>query len=430
MASTPWSSTISPTSVRALAASENVVFSRPVLRLLQKFGDAVVSTAIDAVPSAERSLRASHQLESLLVHVRSETSKLITALSPYKCDEIAHFSVDRHVDTHLPRVSITLQALPTLVIHVDRSYLTHIKSCQFGFRSKESTGAPLTGEVARAVNFVTDVGCKKNYEISVAEVITLWMTEALKIPLLHRKQGSALAVNKGARPPFDGPPFDGPRFESSEDEAEAGVLFERTPSPERRAVSVSSPVAARAGGKKKVFGDSRSFPVDLRTFKARKTNHLGYADSQMQDFRANRTAQNEISKRKRQQVREGKGLPSPTKPGKRGTVSEFRLGRGGKGKAVGESGDGKIIGSSHVSRGRNMATGSMSVRSPVNIAGLTAHGDAPCQTCQSPLGKSRREEIAALPSLNTSSKKIVAIEEIVGVGGGHGWDEKRAEKRE
>lgn len=216
-----WVETIGPVIVGSLAEKCSVTLSQNLITFLNKFGDKVETASKSLRSKTRRSLRAMAELNSVNIYVEEEVERLRTTILGGRLDNKQYFYVESHPETYLPVVHLHLKDLPEIIVHVYRSYGVRKKGISFGFRLRDFCEGQLTGKLAQAANYLRQKCRSADWQLSVTEVLQIWIQRAKNIPPSER--GPTIQRHYFA----DNLPIDNPESRDRE-----MISRKRTPSPE------------------------------------------------------------------------------------------------------------------------------------------------------------------------------------------------------
>lgn len=185
--STPgsWVDRIGASTIHALAKSEGVALSPPLLSLLEKYGDLVSSTSQRAVTQARRATRARQELRQTHEMVQREVEELSASLPAAVREDVSELRLETDVETRLPRVIVRVGRGPRATVHVERGYARVGRGCTFGVR----------GNGGNVENYCRAVCAKRNWEMGVGEFVGMWVKAAGGVGT--RKRGRAGVGKRG-----------------------------------------------------------------------------------------------------------------------------------------------------------------------------------------------------------------------------------------
>ena len=181
-----WVETIGPVIVGSLAEKCSVTLSQNLITFLNKFGDKVETASKSLRSKTRRSLKAMAELNSVNTYVEEEVERLRTTILGGRLDNQQYFYVESHAETYLPVVHLHLKYLPEIIVHVYRSYGVRKKGISFGFRLRDFCEGRLTGKLAQSANYLREKCRSADWQLSVTEVLQLWIQRAKNIPPSER----------------------------------------------------------------------------------------------------------------------------------------------------------------------------------------------------------------------------------------------------
>lgn len=155
--------------------------------LLNEFG-VLVESAIESRKKerAKQLSNAEKELAQVVEVAKKEVDMFERGLCCNYKLQIREVTVKKDGMTYLPSIWLSLNHLPTLVIEIKRSYVQDGRGAVIGIRAQEYCGGRLYGRVAQAANYVQSRLSDSNYSKSILEVLNLWATTNLEIPLSSR----------------------------------------------------------------------------------------------------------------------------------------------------------------------------------------------------------------------------------------------------
>ena len=182
-----WIEEIGPDEVASLAAENQVKLEPKLVNFLEQFADLIDKSGRTRREHSRRAAAAIKALNHVNEVVRTEVARLRRELFGTSREVERNFFCEKNVETGLPVIFLSLKGLPQMIIHVNLSYGGRQKGAMFGFRAHEYCLGRLTGVVGQAANYVSAKCREMNWEVSISEVIRLWVAKAKRIRPEERK---------------------------------------------------------------------------------------------------------------------------------------------------------------------------------------------------------------------------------------------------
>lgn len=192
--------------VIALAEKSKVELTPGIVLLLEKFGELVESKSRSRHSFTSRLRRLNSEIVATGEIVCREVSEFRRLLKTYREQDFwnrALLCTYQHAETYLPVVRFRpIENVPELVIYVDRVYSNSLKGATYGLRAYDYCRGRLTGAVAQAANFLREHCNRRKWQVSVSELLNVWMDAIVKIPreqLLQSRYAHRSSKGKGCR---------------------------------------------------------------------------------------------------------------------------------------------------------------------------------------------------------------------------------------
>lgn len=181
--------------VALLAKQAGVDLNSGIITLLETFGDCVERESRNRHMHKRRIQKLHQEVELTYNNVSREVLNIRETMFNGSLNDRRYFYVERHPETYLPIVTLRLNRLPDLVVHVPRHYGIRRNGVTFGFCTADC-GGRLSGLVAQAANQLTS-HCKSfQWELSVTNIITFWVNTVLRVQAEQRAEADTATVNQ------------------------------------------------------------------------------------------------------------------------------------------------------------------------------------------------------------------------------------------
>lgn len=167
-----WVDVVGPAAVAALAKDASVTLTPGIVTLLERFGQAVEHESRTRHVRQRKQHRVQAELRTAHEAVVNEIVQLRSQYTVLNDDR--HFCVKLHPETRLPIVKLEIQTVPTLFVHVGRTYASS-PAITFGLATLDYCSGPLTGQVAQAAARLTHFCRTQEWRVSVSALVSRWV---------------------------------------------------------------------------------------------------------------------------------------------------------------------------------------------------------------------------------------------------------------
>lgn len=181
--------------VALLAKQAGVDLNSGIITLLETFGDCVERESRNRHMHKRRIQKLHQEVELTYNNVSREVLDIRETMFNGSLNDRRYFYVERHPETYLPTVTLRLNRLPDLVVHVPRHYGIRRNGVTFGFCTSDC-GGRLSGLVAQAANQLTSHCKSVQWEISITAIISFWVNTVLRVQAEQRTDTDIATVNQ------------------------------------------------------------------------------------------------------------------------------------------------------------------------------------------------------------------------------------------
>lgn len=190
-----WTNVVGTAVMAALAKECSVQLTPDLIRFLDLYSEQLHAAGRSRAINRRTAARQRQELREVIDVVQAEVKDFRDAHQEHEA-EIEQLTVARQTETYIPVVHCKLMSLPTMVVHVRRTYATQRMLAGISWKLSECRGGIPTGKVRNAMNYVRTYSRGRKHQLTLYEILRVWFASGLSIPRDEREEAAdALEVH-------------------------------------------------------------------------------------------------------------------------------------------------------------------------------------------------------------------------------------------
>lgn len=181
-----WTDVVGTPVIAALAKECSVQLTPDLIRFLDLYSEQLHVAGRTRAINRRTAAKKRQELREVIEVVQEEVKNFRDSHQEHE-PKIEHLTVARQRETYIPVVHCTLRSLPTMVLHVRRTYATQRIIAGISWKLSEWRGGTLAGRVRNAMNYVRTYSRGRKHQLTIYDILRVWFASGLGIPTEERE---------------------------------------------------------------------------------------------------------------------------------------------------------------------------------------------------------------------------------------------------
>eukprot|EP00177_Eucheuma_denticulatum_P006221 GFKZ01011341.1.p1 GENE.GFKZ01011341.1~~GFKZ01011341.1.p1 ORF type:complete len:274 (-),score=20.29 GFKZ01011341.1:1022-1843(-) len=181
-----WTNVVGSPVIAALAKECSIQLTPDLIRFLDLYSEQLQAAGRSRAVNRRTAARQRQELREVIDVVQAEVKDFRDAHQEHG-PEIEQLTVARQRETYIPVVHCKLRSLPTMVVHVRRTYATQRILAGISWKLSECKSGSPTGKARNAMNYVRTYSRGRRHQVTLYDILKVWVASGLGIPREERE---------------------------------------------------------------------------------------------------------------------------------------------------------------------------------------------------------------------------------------------------